>query len=85
LKANLILLRYGGGLIANREYDMLQFFICFMAVTFGAQSAGTLFSFAADMGKRVLDLAKAVYLDMGMLTLHNRQGEGGCAGIEDAI
>ena len=56
-----------------------------MAVTFGAQSAGTLFSFAADMGKRVLNLAKAMYLDMGMLTLHNRQGAGGCAGIEDAI
>jgi hypothetical protein len=64
LKANLILLRYGGGLIANREYDMLQFFICFMAITFGAQSAGTLFSFAADMGERVLDLAEALSLDM---------------------
>ncbi|KAL8633987.1 hypothetical protein Q9189_000233 [Teloschistes chrysophthalmus] len=42
---------YGGTLIGNREYTMLQFFICFSAVIFGAQSAGTIFSFAPDMGK----------------------------------
>lgn len=42
---------YGGTLIADREYNMLQFFICFSAIIFGAQSAGTIFSFAPDMGK----------------------------------
>ncbi|KAI9837523.1 MAG: GTPase-activating protein [Sarea resinae] len=42
---------YGGTLIASREYSMFQFFICFSAVIFGAQSAGTVFSFAPDMGK----------------------------------
>ncbi|KAL8952455.1 MAG: hypothetical protein Q9222_001646 [Ikaeria aurantiellina] len=42
---------YGGTLIADHEYTMLQFFICFSAVIFGAQSAGTIFSFAPDMGK----------------------------------
>jgi len=42
---------YGGTLIANREFTMLQFFICFSAIIFGAQSAGTIFSFAPDMGK----------------------------------
>lgn len=42
---------YGGTLIAKYEYDMFQFFLCFMAVIFGAQSAGTIFSFAPDMGK----------------------------------
>ena len=42
---------YGGTLIARREYTMLQFFICFASVIFGAQSAGTIFSFAPDMGK----------------------------------
>jgi ATP-binding cassette subfamily B (MDR/TAP) protein 1 len=30
---------------------MFQFFLCFSAVIFGAQSAGTIFSFAPDMGK----------------------------------
>ena len=42
---------YGGTLIANGELTMLQFFLCFSAVIFGAQSAGTIFSFAPDMGK----------------------------------
>ena len=30
---------------------MFQFFLCFSAVIFGSQSAGTIFSFAPDMGK----------------------------------
>ncbi|KAL8973128.1 MAG: hypothetical protein Q9183_000148 [Haloplaca sp. 2 TL-2023] len=42
---------YGGTLIGSGEYSMLQFFICFSAIIFGAQSAGTIFSFAPDMGK----------------------------------
>lgn len=42
---------YGGTLIANREYSQFQFFIVFSAIIFGAQSAGTIFSFAPDMGK----------------------------------
>ncbi|KAL8673835.1 MAG: hypothetical protein Q9168_001747 [Polycauliona sp. 1 TL-2023] len=42
---------YGGTLIGRREYTMEQFFICFSAIIFGAQSAGTIFSFAPDMGK----------------------------------
>ncbi|KAI1501011.1 multidrug resistance protein [Biscogniauxia marginata] len=42
---------YGGTLIGKHEYDLFQFFVCFMAVIFGAQSAGTIFSFAPDMGK----------------------------------
>ncbi|KAN0115168.1 P-loop containing nucleoside triphosphate hydrolase protein [Hyaloscypha variabilis] len=42
---------YGGNRIADHEYTMFQFFVCFSAVIFGAQSAGTIFSFAPDMGK----------------------------------
>ncbi|KAM6523090.1 hypothetical protein FSOLCH5_003709 [Fusarium solani] len=42
---------YGGTLISKFEYDIFQFFLCFMAIIFGAQSAGTIFSFAPDMGK----------------------------------
>jgi ATP-binding cassette subfamily B (MDR/TAP) protein 1 len=42
---------YGGTLIAKFEYDMFKFFLCFSAVIFGAQSAGSIFSFAPDMGK----------------------------------
>jgi len=42
---------YGGRLIANREYSLFQFIVCFTAIVFGAQTAGTIFSFAPDMGK----------------------------------
>ncbi|KAK0732777.1 P-loop containing nucleoside triphosphate hydrolase protein [Apiosordaria backusii] len=42
---------YGGTLIAKYEYDMFQFFLVFTSVIFGAQSAGSVFSFAPDMGK----------------------------------
>ncbi|KAI9746413.1 MAG: GTPase-activating protein [Claussenomyces sp. TS43310] len=42
---------YGGTLIASGEYTLLQFFISFPAILFGAQSAGAIFSFAPDMGK----------------------------------
>lgn len=42
---------YGGTLISSKEYDMFQFFLCFQSIIFGAQSAGTIFSFAPDMGK----------------------------------
>jgi ATP-binding cassette subfamily B (MDR/TAP) protein 1 len=42
---------YGGNLISTYEYDLFEFFLCFSAVIFGAQSAGTVFSFAPDMGK----------------------------------
>lgn len=42
---------YGGTLLGNHEITELRFFICFSAIIFGAQSAGTIFSFAPDMGK----------------------------------
>ena len=42
---------YGGTLIGRGEYTLFQFFLCFQAVIFGAQAAGTIFSFAPDMGK----------------------------------
>jgi ATP-binding cassette subfamily B (MDR/TAP) protein 1 len=42
---------WGGTLIAKRQLSTFQFFVCFQAIIFGAQSAGTIFSFAPDMGK----------------------------------
>ncbi|KAF5020680.1 hypothetical protein F66182_7294 [Fusarium sp. NRRL 66182] len=42
---------YGGTLIGKLEYSMFQFFLCFSSIVFSAQSAGTVFSFAPDMGK----------------------------------
>lgn len=42
---------YGGHLMARGEYTMLQFFICYSTVIFGAQSAGSTLSVAADRAK----------------------------------
>lgn len=42
---------YGGSLLAKGEYGYFQFFVIFSQVIFGAQSAGTIFSFAPDLGK----------------------------------
>lgn len=42
---------YGGTLLGHHEYDMFHFFVCFSEILFGAQSAGTVFSFSPDMGK----------------------------------
>lgn len=49
--ANALAFWYGGKLIAQHEYSIFQFFVCFSATVFGAQSAGIIFSFAPDMGK----------------------------------
>ena len=42
---------YGGTLLGKHEYDTFRFFVCFSEILFGAQSAGTVFSFSPDMGK----------------------------------
>ena len=42
---------YGSTLIGSGEYTLFQFFLCFQAVIFGSQAAGTIFSFAPDMSK----------------------------------
>jgi len=41
---------YGGTLIGSGEYSVLRFFICFMSIVWGSQSAGSVFSYAPDMG-----------------------------------
>ena len=41
---------YGGTLIVSREYTVQQFFVCFVAVMWGSQSAAAIFSYAPDMG-----------------------------------
>lgn len=42
---------YGGTLIANGEYTIFQFFICFVALISGSQIAGAIFSYAPDASK----------------------------------
>ncbi|EXJ92736.1 ATP-binding cassette, subfamily B (MDR/TAP), member 1 [Capronia epimyces CBS 606.96] len=54
---------YGGRLMGRGEYGMFQFFIVFSEIIFGAQSAGTVFSFAGDMShaKNAADALKKLY------------------------
>ncbi|EXJ70002.1 uncharacterized protein A1O5_07075 [Cladophialophora psammophila CBS 110553] len=40
---------YGGTLIASGEYTVKQFFVCFVAVIWGSQAAGAIFSYAGDI------------------------------------
>ncbi|KAJ9405152.1 hypothetical protein DTO045G8_7165 [Paecilomyces variotii] len=42
---------WGGTLLGHHEYSIFRFFVCFSEIIFGAQSAGTIFSFSPDMGK----------------------------------
>lgn len=42
---------YGSTLMATREYNIFQFFICLMSVIFGSYSAGTIFTLLADIVK----------------------------------
>ncbi|CAN6633026.1 alpha-factor-transporting ATPase [Trichomonascus vanleenenianus] len=42
---------YGGFLLKNQVTSTFQFFVAFSAVVFGAQSAGSVFSYSPDMGK----------------------------------
>ncbi|KUI71474.1 Leptomycin B resistance protein pmd1 [Cytospora mali] len=44
---------YGGTLIADHSYSMLQYFVCFAALVSGSQSVGAVFSFAPDISKAI--------------------------------
>ncbi|KAF2089770.1 multidrug resistance protein [Saccharata proteae CBS 121410] len=44
---------YGGRLMVSGEYSMLQFFVCYSTVIFGAQSAGSTLAVAADRAKAI--------------------------------
>ncbi|KAI8179435.1 multidrug resistance protein 3 [Colletotrichum sp. SAR 10_75] len=57
---------YGGNLIANKEYTMFQFFICFASLISGSQIAGAIFSHAPGMS-RAIDAAR------DLSALFNRQ------------
>jgi ATP-binding cassette subfamily B (MDR/TAP) protein 1 len=56
---------YGGRLLANLEYQLLNFLVCYIAVIMGAESAGLAFSFspnaaqASAAANRLLNLRKS--------------------------
>ncbi len=42
---------YGGTLISNYEYTIFQFYVCYISIILGAQSAAIIFAHAPDMTK----------------------------------
>ncbi|KAL4994650.1 P-loop containing nucleoside triphosphate hydrolase protein [Aspergillus recurvatus] len=42
---------YGGTLLGHHEYSIFHFYVCFSEVIFGAQAAGSVFSYAPGMSK----------------------------------
>ncbi|KAH7379491.1 P-loop containing nucleoside triphosphate hydrolase protein [Pyrenochaeta sp. MPI-SDFR-AT-0127] len=42
---------YGGGLMLDQEYSVLQFFIIYLAIVGAAQNSGAIFTFAPDMSE----------------------------------
>ncbi|KAL2812003.1 P-loop containing nucleoside triphosphate hydrolase protein [Aspergillus granulosus] len=42
---------YGGQLLASREYDMVQFFVVYIAIIQGGQTAGQFFSFGPNIAQ----------------------------------
>ncbi|KAL4973652.1 P-loop containing nucleoside triphosphate hydrolase protein [Aspergillus desertorum] len=42
---------YGGTLLGDHEYSIFHFYVCFSEVIFGAQAAGSVFSYAPGMSK----------------------------------
>ncbi|KAL2840030.1 P-loop containing nucleoside triphosphate hydrolase protein [Aspergillus pseudodeflectus] len=42
---------YGGMLLGHHEYSIFKFYVCFSEVIFGAQAAGSVFSYAPGMSK----------------------------------
>jgi ATP-binding cassette subfamily B (MDR/TAP) protein 1 len=61
---------YGGKLLASLEYQLLNFFVCYIAVIIGAESAGLGFSFspnaaqASAAANRMLSLRESPNLDV---------------------
>ncbi|KAJ6019752.1 hypothetical protein N7499_003146 [Penicillium canescens] len=67
---------YGGTLLGHHEYDIFRFFVCFSEILFGAQSAGTVFSFSPDIGKAKNAAAEFLKRFERRPTIHTRSKEG---------
>nr|UMZ45324.1 hypothetical protein [Paramyrothecium sp.] len=67
---------YGGRLLASREYNILEFFVCFMAMVQGAEAAGQALSYgpnaaqASAAANRIVDLRNSSNRDS-----HNATGQ----------
>ncbi|KAI1335902.1 P-loop containing nucleoside triphosphate hydrolase protein [Xylariaceae sp. FL0016] len=74
---------YGGTLLASREYDILNFFVCYLAVIQGAEGAGQGFSFgpnaaqASAAANRILSVRESRNRDLSDDSARIPDTEGG--------
>ncbi|KAL7628793.1 hypothetical protein AAE478_000308 [Parahypoxylon ruwenzoriense] len=74
---------YGGGLLATHEYNVYNFFICYMAVIQGAESAGQGFGFgpnaaqASAAANRILSIRETRATDLGDRSTRIPDADGG--------
>jgi ATP-binding cassette subfamily B (MDR/TAP) protein 1 len=74
---------WGGTLIFRHEISLAAFFICFSSVIFGAQAAGSVFSYAPDMGKsrQAADALKTLFERTPAIDVWSEEGEK----VDDAV
>ncbi|KAK5995687.1 ABC multidrug transporter MDR5 [Cladobotryum mycophilum] len=67
---------YGGTLLVNGGYTTEQFFIVFIAIVFGSQSAGSYFAHSSDISKGASAINKIMSMEKSSKTRLPSQEEG---------
>lgn len=81
---NALLYWYGATkLIATGEYTVQQFFVCYIAVVFSAQGAGSLFSYAPEIAGAHEAAANLLYLMRSVPSIGAEDGQG--EKVEDLV
>ncbi|KAL4933203.1 putative ABC multidrug transporter [Aspergillus undulatus] len=65
---------YGGMLLGHHEYSIFHFYVCFSEVIFGAQAAGSVFSYAPGMSKAKHAAGELKALFTRKPKIHGRSG-----------
>lgn len=65
---------YGGMLLGHHEYSIFKFYVCFSEVIFGAQAAGSVFSYAPGMSKATHAAGELKKLYTRKPRIHGRTG-----------
>ncbi|KAL2860977.1 putative ABC multidrug transporter [Aspergillus lucknowensis] len=65
---------YGGMLLGHHEYSIFRFYVCFSEVIFGAQAAGSVFSYAPGMSKAKYAAGELKALYTRKPKIHGRAG-----------
>ncbi|KAL2813029.1 P-loop containing nucleoside triphosphate hydrolase protein [Aspergillus cavernicola] len=76
---------YGGTLLGQHEYSIFKFYVCFSEVIFGAQAAGSVFSYAPGMSKAKHAAGELKALYTRRPKIHGRTGGEVIQSLQGAI